>query len=136
MKLLKLLLTSVLLTLPFTATAGDFDWAVSFNLNSKSSPSLFLDKMSVRFGTDNSSLKLVLKSTNNHADAYIIFRLAEISNRPISSVLQVYQSHKGKGWGVMAKQLGIKPGSPAFKSLKDSQDLYAGSKGKPGKKKK
>jgi hypothetical protein len=47
-------------------------------------------------------------------------------------VLREYKSSKGKGWGVIAKSLGIKPGSKEFHELKRSQDLYNGqnSKGK------
>ena len=35
-----------------------------------------------------------------------------------------YKSDKGKGWGVLAKSLGIKPGSQEFHALKSGDDLY------------
>lgn len=47
---------------------------------------------------------------------------AEISilcGRPVDRVVVVYQKHKNKGWGYIAKQLGIKPGSAKFKALKN-----------------
>lgn len=34
------------------------------------------------------------------------------------AVYQVYQPNRKKGWGVIAKELGIKPGSPEFHALK------------------
>jgi len=37
--------------------------------------------------------------------------------------MDLYQGRKGNGWGVLAKQLGIKPGSDAFKALKAGHDL-------------
>jgi hypothetical protein len=47
-----------------------------------------------------------------------------MSNRPIDYVIEKYKAEKGKGWGVLAKSLGIKPGSKDFHALKQGQDLY------------
>lgn len=33
-------------------------------------------------------------------------------------VFPVFEQHRGQGWGAIAKELGIKPGSPAFHALK------------------
>jgi hypothetical protein len=33
-------------------------------------------------------------------------------------VVREYKAHKGQGWGVIAKNLGIKPGSKEFHALK------------------
>jgi hypothetical protein len=51
-------------------------------------------------------------------------------------VLKEYKTSKGKGWGVIAKSLGIKPGSAEFQALKNGQDLFNGNKGKEKGKKK
>jgi hypothetical protein len=40
-----------------------------------------------------------------------------------------YQASKGKGWGVIAKELGIKPGSPAFHALKEGNFALTGRRG-------
>jgi len=45
-------------------------------------------------------------------------------------VLKQYKTSKGKGWGVVAQSLGIKPGSAEFQALKKGQDLYPNSPGK------
>jgi hypothetical protein len=58
-----------------------------------------------------------------------IFMAAEISilcGKPIDRVVTVYQKHKSKGWGHIAKQLGIKPGSPEFKALKNKANSCSG----------
>jgi hypothetical protein len=61
----------------------------------------------------------------------MIFRLGEMSMHPADYVLDRYKSSRGKGWGVLAKSLGIKPGSKEFHALKSSHDLYDGEgKGK------
>lgn len=43
---------------------------------------------------------------------------AQELNRPWQQVFPVFEQNRGRGWGVIAKELGIKPGSPAFHALK------------------
>jgi hypothetical protein len=54
----------------------------------------------------------------------MVFRLGEMSRQPAERVMDEYKSGKGKGWGVIAKSLGIKPGSKEFHALKRGQDFY------------
>ena len=51
------------------------------------------------------------------ADVYMTVGLANISNKPVDVVVNEYRANKDKGWGVIAKRLGIKPGSKEFKAL-------------------
>jgi hypothetical protein len=44
--------------------------------------------------------------------------IADIVKKPIDEVVSVYKVNKDKGWGYIAKQMGIKPGSPEFHALK------------------
>jgi hypothetical protein len=44
----------------------------------------------------------------------------------------VYKQSKGKGWGVIAKELGIKPGSPEFHALKRGDFAFTGEPGGGG----
>jgi hypothetical protein len=55
----------------------------------------------------------------------MVLRLGEMSNKPPEFVPREYKSVKGKDWGVLAKSLGIKPGSKEFHALKRGQDLYS-----------
>lgn len=43
---------------------------------------------------------------------------AQQLNQPWEQVFPVFEQNRGRGWGVIAKELGIKPGSPAFHALK------------------
>lgn len=52
------------------------------------------------------------------ADVYMTVELALIANTSVDKVATVYQANKGKGWGRIAQELGIKPGSKEFKALK------------------
>lgn len=52
------------------------------------------------------------------ADALMAFQISNITRRPIEDVITVYKKSKSKGWGAMAKEMGIKPGSAEFHALK------------------
>ena len=57
-----------------------------------------------------------------------------LSHRSWDEVLREYKENYGKGWGVIAKNLGIKPGSREFHELKDDDSgMIALAKGKKGK---
>lgn len=51
-------------------------------------------------------------------DVYFACAIAQILGRPCRYVVDYWDQHHGKGWGVVAKELGIKPGSPEFHRLK------------------
>ena len=69
-------------------------------------------------------INAILGNVGNSADAYMVLRLGEMSGQPTEEVIKRYKSDKGKGWGVLAKSLGIKPGSQEFHALKSGDDLY------------
>jgi hypothetical protein len=54
------------------------------------------------------------------AEIYLALELSELSGRSIDQVIEIYQVNRDKGWGVIAKELGIKPGSPEFHNLKNN----------------
>ncbi len=54
----------------------------------------------------------------SYGDTYMATALSRISKRPIGVVAEEYKQNQGKGWGVMAMNMGIKPGSPEFKQMK------------------
>jgi len=126
MKSLKILIIILLTLLSTTSVvfAGDFDWIRDFNIRAEADLSGFRARMEARFRVGDLEIKAVLGDVEKPSDAYILFRFGEMSNQPIDTVLKKYKAQKGKGWGVLAKSLGIKPGSKDFKALKHSQDLY------------
>jgi len=63
-------------------------------------------------------------------DIYLTAEIASLTHKSIDQVVAVYTVHKDKGWGVMAKELGIKPGSPEFHALKDNAKNNSKNKGK------
>lgn len=125
------------LLVPVSAMAGGGLDAFldSVNIQARSDMNGFTAKVSAQFGVPEAQVKLVLgKVGGEPADAFMVFQLGHMANQDPDSVLRVYQSNKGRGWGAMAQQLGIRPGSPEFFALKrgdlhygPGQDEHAGS---------
>lgn len=63
-------------------------------------------------------------------DIYLTAEIASITHKSVDQIVAVYTVHKDKGWGVMAKELGIKPGSPEFHALKSNAKNKGKNKGK------
>jgi len=126
MKVFRMLVAvSMMILLAATiATAGDFDWIKDFNIRAEADPSGFKARIATRFQIGDVQINTVLSNVEKPADAYMVFRLGEMSRQPAERVMDEYKSGKGKGWGVIAKSLGIKPGSEEFHALKRGQDFY------------
>lgn len=118
---------TVLLFLQFTfatlASAGDFGWLDNLNIKAEADSSGFRAQLSTRFRVGDAEVKAVIGNVDKKSDAYMVLRLGELSHRPAKEVLSVYKANRNKGWGVIAKKLGIKPGSREFHALKRGHDL-------------
>ena len=121
-----LALSLILLFAASAQAAQDFAWVNDFNIQAQADPSGFRARLATRFRIGDAEISAVIGNVASPADAYIVFRLGEMSGRPYDRVMREYKTSKGKGWGVIAKNLGIKPGSREFHELKRSQDLYNG----------
>jgi hypothetical protein len=124
-KLLFLSLTTILLFASSVAMAGDFDWIKDLNIQAQADPSGFRARLGARFRIGDAEINAVLSNVAYPGDAYMVLRLGEMSRHPTDYVLHQYSCGKGKGWGALAKSLGIKPGSAEFHALKNGNDLYA-----------
>ena len=126
MKLLKILLLASIVQLAVfsVAVAGDFGWLSDLSNKAQADLSDFRARLAVRFNVGDAEIEAVLSNVEKPADAYIVLRLGEMSRHQTDYVIAKYRSNKGKGWGVLAKSLGIKPGSREFHALKRGHDLY------------
>jgi len=107
----------------FAANAGDFDWMQNLNIQATADSSGFKASLRTRFRVGDAQINAVIGDVDRPADAYMILRLGELSHKPVDYVVRQYRINKGKGWGVLAKSLGIKPGSREFHALKAGHDL-------------
>ena len=129
----------VMLALVLSASvvaAGDFDWTKDLNIRAEADRDGFRAQLSTRFNIGNAQVKVVLGNVDSPADAYVVLRLGEMSSKSVEYVLSKYRTEKNKGWGVLAKSLGIKPGSKEFHALKQGTDIYHNTGKSKGNKKK
>lgn len=121
------LLFTVLLALP--ALAGDIDaFLKSLNIEARADLNGFSARVSTQFQVGDVQVRAVLGKVSDPADAFMVFQLGQMSHQPVERVLEIYQTHKNKGWGQMAKELGIKPGSKEFHALKRGEFQLRGSR--------
>lgn len=93
---------------------------------------VFKEEVSVKFGLPKPKIEEMIKIMPP-GDVYMTAQTAEITKKPIDEVTKVYSANKEKGWGAIAKELGIKPGSPEFHALKNKVKEHGNSgKGKSG----
>lgn len=112
------------LTLPSqTLCAADFDWVVTLNLRSHSDPYAYRYGLMDRFGYNEAEVVYILDSVYEPADAYMIFRLAELSNKDPRYVLRLYRERRFSHWDDMALYLDIPVYAPPFMELRRHHDI-------------
>jgi hypothetical protein len=125
--------------LPLAAQAGELDDFVdNLSVEARADSSGFRYRLRSQFNVGDATVDMVIGNVDDLAHAYMIFRLGQITGYSTQSVLDVYKANRGKGWGVIAKELGIKPGSSEFHALKarggsPSASSGGGKGGKGGK---
>ncbi len=109
------------------AAAGDFDLMLKeINLEASTDIGGYKASLALEFGVSGNTVSLLLeKEKMKPGDVYMALRLSNMTGKPLDAVVGEFKRSKGKGWGVIAKKLGIKPGSAEFHALKQR-----GSKGK------
>ncbi len=105
-------------------TAADFDWMKNFNVRAEADLSDFKARLATRFNIGGVQVEAVLSNCKKPADAYVVCALGQMAGKPPEHVVERYRSEKDKGWGALAKSLGIKPGSKEFHALKNGNDFY------------
>ena len=106
---------------------GELDSFVSrLNVQANADLSGFKLRLSAQFGVPVPQVETVIARVQTPADAYMVLKVGQVAQQPQEVVLKEYQANKGKGWGVIAKNLGIKPGSREFHELKKGFDAGSG----------
>ena len=126
-RILLAVLVLMLAALPGVAAASLDTFLSSVNVQARVDLPGFHATVSAQFGVPIPQVQAVLHTVGSPADAFMVFQLGQMSHRPPDTVLQTYQAHQGKGWGVIAKELGIKPGSREFHALKSGELVYGGA---------
>ncbi len=85
----------------------------------------FTAEVSLQWGLPAVQVSGAISQGLQPAEAYLAAAFAKLSGKPMTTVVGVYKQNKAKGWGFVAKELGIKPGSKDFKALKDKASASA-----------
>lgn len=130
-------------TISFNPRTGDVEMdnlLKDINIKAQADISVFKQEVAVKFEIAKNKVESLL-NTMAPGDIYMAAEISSIIHKPIETVSETYTKHKDKGWGQIAKELGIKPGSKEFHEMKarfktkgKSGDKGGNGKGK-GKKK-
>jgi len=106
----------------YAPNTGDKDLDVVLcNLNVEAGVHVdaFVSELSISYAIPKVQIEdLVYNMRMPFGDVFVSVWLASSVKKPLSVVVKEYDVNGDKGWGVTAKNLGIKPGSEAFHSLK------------------
>jgi len=105
------------------------DFIRRVNEQAKADIKNFNTKLSAQFGIPVPKVDEILKAVASPADAFMVLQLGQMSDKKPDVVVKSYQANRDKGWGVIARELGIKPGSPEFHALKRGDFSFTGKAG-------
>jgi len=128
MKRMIMFFLTLTLMAPVASFAGGLeDFLANVNVQARVDLPGFSVKISKQFGVPLPQVQAVVQTVREPADAFMVFQLGQFSGRQPERVMEVYSRDKGKGWGVIAKELGIKPGSAEFHALKNGNLYFTGA---------
>lgn len=105
----------------------------SVNIQARADMDGFSARLGAQFGVPEAQVRMVIGSVRQPADAFMCLQLGQWTHRQPEEVVRVYKANRGKGWGVIAKSMGIKPGSAEFHALKRGDLSFTGQPaGEPG----
>ena len=122
----------LLATLATAAHASLDGFLDNLNIQARADMNGFTARLSTQFGIPGAQVNAVIGTVSEPADAFMVFQLGQMAHQPIDQVVKVYRKKRGKGWGVIAKELGIKPGSAEFHALKRGDFTLTGEPGPTG----
>jgi hypothetical protein len=101
----------------------------SLNVQARTDLHGFSVKLGAQFGIPVPQVQAIINTVESPADAFMCLQLGQMAHQQPETVVQTYMANKGKGWGVIAKNLGIKPGSAEFHALKRGDLSFTGEPG-------
>ena len=118
--------------LPGVARADLNVFLQNLNVQAKADMGKYSVQLSTQFGVPQAQVTAIIRKTDSPADAFMCLQLGQMAQKDPQTVLRTYQGNKGKGWGAIAKAMGIKPGSPEFHALKRGDFSLTGEPGGGG----
>ena len=117
--LIPVLVFACVLLLPGTATANGLEsFLDEVEIRASTDMGSFRADLRLSFDVSNGTLDGLFEVMSKPSDVYMCLRIGEVAKQPVEVVVEEHQKHRSEGWGVIAKNLGIKPGSEEFHALK------------------
>ncbi len=88
------------------------------NTNAKTDLPAFKADLTASFGVSVKNVDYMLSINMEPAEIYFALEISTAVNKPIETVIDTYEANRDKGWGYIAQQLGIQPGSAEFHAIK------------------
>lgn len=113
----------------FNPRTGDVEmdgFLKSVNEEAKKDLNAFTSNIVKNFGIIKDDVNKLLKDMFP-GDVYMAAQVAATIGKPVTEVSGAYAKNKDKGWGAIAKEMGIKPGSAEFHKLKKSMKKNGGN---------
>ena len=131
MKKTLILLFALLVLCQATPARADLDgFLANLNIQARADLPGFKAGLSAQFGVPLPKVEAVFAQVSAPADVFMTLQLGQMTRKQPETVLRSYKINKNKGWGAMAKERGIKPGSSAFHALKRGDLHYTGQPGR------
>jgi len=99
------------------------------NIQARTDMRSFSVRVAAQFGIPEAQVVAVVNRVDSPADVFMVFQIGQWSGRPYEEVIGTYNRSKGKGWGAIARSLGIKPGSAEFHALRRGDLIFTGQPG-------
>jgi len=126
-----------ILLVPAGTMAGELEGLHGeINVRARADLGAFKADLSATFGLPGPRIDELFEVLPSPADVYLTLRVGEVAHRPLAQVVDEFKRNRGQGWGVIAKNLGIKPGSSEFHALKQGRLSFGPTTGPAGSKNK
>jgi len=99
------------------------------NIQARTDMRSFSVRVAAQFGIPEAQVVAIVNRVDSPADVFMVFQIGHWTGRPHEEVIGTYNASKGKGWGVIARRLGIKPGSAEFHALRRGDLVFTGQPG-------
>lgn len=94
-------------------------WLGKINERAKADPDGFIRQLSQEHSIPADEIRQAKERYRlSDGDTYMAAALSRLSGRPVGAVAEDFSKNQGRGWGVTAMSMGIKPGSPEFHQMK------------------
>lgn len=90
----------------------------AINVNANRDLTTFKSNMHVAYNIEVNTIENMIKLGMEPAEVYLCLEIAYLSHSTLNNVVTSYRLNREKGWGAIAKEMGIWPGSDEFSNLK------------------